>query len=131
MLWSRYGPASGSTKGVSNADRLITGGWDATLATGQPEFPPDLNEEIDQAFRNVDICLRDAGGKGWSQVFRVTTYLLDIPSSHDRIVENYRKWMPQHCPIWTEIGVRQLGAPGMRIEIEVVAFEPHGAVGSK
>ena len=101
-----------------------TGGWDPDLKTGAPEFPKDLNEEIDQAFKNVDLCLRDAGGKGWSQVFRVMTYLLDIPASHDRIVENYRKWMPDHCPIWTELGVKELGAPDMRIEIEVVAYDP-------
>lgn len=100
------------------------GGWDPAVPNGWPEFPTDLNEEIDQAFRNVELALRDAGGKGWSQVFRVNTYAVDLDACADRIVENYRKWMPDHQPIWTELGVRRLGDPKMRIEIEVVAHDP-------
>lgn len=40
---------------------------------------------------------------------------------------NFEKWMPNHAPIWTEIGVKRLGAPDMRVEIEVVAYDPEGA----
>ena len=40
------------------------------------------------------------------------------------MTENFRKYMPDHRPIWTEIGVKQLGAPGMRVEVEVVAHDP-------
>lgn len=72
----------------------------------------------------MDRCLRDAGGKGWSQVFRINTYSVDIEAAHPFIVENYRKWLPDHMPIWTSIGVKQLGAPGMNIEVEVVAYDP-------
>ena len=60
------------------------------------------------------------------QVFRVNSYhttdlsveLLGI------MTDEFRKWMPDHLPIWTEVGVRQLGAPNMRIEIEVSAYDP-------
>jgi len=37
-------------------------------------YPSTFEPEIQQAFANVDLCLRDAGGKGWSQVFRVNSY---------------------------------------------------------
>lgn len=40
---------------------------------------------------------------------------------------NFRKYMPDHQPIWTEIGVQKLGADGMNVEIEVVAYDPEGA----
>jgi enamine deaminase RidA (YjgF/YER057c/UK114 family) len=105
------------------------GGWNAkqeevNLASFIPE---DLLEEIDQAFENVDYNLRHAGGKGWSQVYRVVTYSTDIRPQHDRIVENLRKWMPDHRAVWTEIGVKQLGADSMHFEIEVEAFDEEGA----
>jgi enamine deaminase RidA (YjgF/YER057c/UK114 family) len=103
-------------------------GWDPSQ-----EFDPDtiikadLMEEIDQAFANVDYNLKHAGGKGWSQVFRVTTYSTDIPPQHDRIVENLRKWMPDHTAVWTEVGVKQLGLAAMHFEIEVEAYDEEGA----
>lgn len=99
------------------------GGWDEDDATS---FPKDLKSEIDQAFANVDRNLRDAGGRGWSQVFRVNSYhTYDLtPEVTVFMTENLRRWMPDHKPIWTEIGVRQLGLPGMNVEIEVVAYDP-------
>ena len=51
----------------------------------------------------------------------------NIPESHAAVVRNYRKWMPNHQPIWTEAGVTKLGEPSMRFEIEVVAYDPEGA----
>jgi Endoribonuclease L-PSP len=105
------------------------GGWDCR----QKEFSlttlikNDLLEEIDQAFENVDYNLKHAGSKGWSQVYRVVTYSTDIGPQHDRIVENFRKWMPNHCPVWTEIGVKQLGSNLMNFEIDVEAYDEEGA----
>lgn len=43
---------------------ILSGGWDPK--TG--EINTEINAQIDQAFKNVDLNLRDAGGKGWSQV---------------------------------------------------------------
>jgi enamine deaminase RidA (YjgF/YER057c/UK114 family) len=72
--------------------------------------------------------LKDAGGKGWTQVFRVTSYHTDLtPEVTAIMTANFRKYMPDHQPIWTEIGVQKLGADGMNVEIEVVAYDPEGA----
>ncbi|KAK6954028.1 hypothetical protein Daesc_003990 [Daldinia eschscholtzii] len=99
------------------------GGWDR----GKLAIKENLQEEIDQAFDNIEHALKHAGGKGWSQVYRVVTYATDIKSTHDRIVENFRKFMPDHHPVWTEIGVKQLGVEEMHIEIEIQAYDPEGA----
>lgn len=88
-------------------------------------------EEVDQAFDNVDHALKHAGGKGWSQVYRVITYCTDIKAVHARIVENFRKWMPDHQPTWTTIGVRELGLDTMHIEVEVQAYDEEGAAESR
>lgn len=112
---------------------MMSGGWDCkqqehtldTLIYG------DLFEEIDRAFENCDVNLKHAGGKGWSQVFKVVTYSTDIPSQHERIVHNLKKWMPDHHPIWTELGVNQLGSDRMHFEIDVEAFDEEGAAAAR
>lgn len=88
----------------------------------------DLLEEIDQAFSNVELALKDAGVKdGWKAVFRVNSYHAGFEGDQERVmgkmVENFGKYMPGHAPIWTCVGVTALGLPEMRIEIEVVAFD--------
>ncbi len=89
----------------------------------------DLAQEIDQAFSNVDLTLRDAGGKGWSQVYRVNIYTVDIMTEEGMtsMIRNLREWLPDHQPILTCVGVKELALEGMRIEIEVVAHDPEGA----
>ncbi|KFA49093.1 hypothetical protein S40293_07080 [Stachybotrys chartarum IBT 40293] len=110
---------------VRVGDRLeasgqVTGGW---IPSGDSiDFPKDLKEEVEQAFRNVDTALKHAGGKGWSQVFRVNSYHTDLtPELTSYMSDAYRRWMPDHKPIWTQIGVARLGAPNMNVEIEVSA----------
>ncbi|KAK2039276.1 hypothetical protein LZ31DRAFT_476978, partial [Colletotrichum somersetense] len=100
------------------------GGWDPK--TG--DVTGDLLQEIDQAFENVDLTLKDAGGEGWSQVFRIRLYAVDeawTPEGIGRMVDNIKKWAPNHAPILTGVGVTKLGQPGMRIEVEVAAYDPH------
>ncbi|KAL8916607.1 MAG: hypothetical protein Q9208_008420 [Pyrenodesmia sp. 3 TL-2023] len=95
------------------------GGWNPTSG----EIKKDLHEEIDQAFENVDYNLKNAGGKGWSQVFRVNTYHTDMSDEAlDHMVKNLRKWMPDHQPVLTVVGVAKLGREDMRIEVEVSAY---------
>jgi hypothetical protein len=38
------------------------------------------------------------------------------------MVAQFRKWMPDRAPIWTETGVTVLGLPKMRVEIRVTAI---------
>ncbi|KAK5789656.1 hypothetical protein VI817_008779 [Penicillium citrinum] len=98
-----------------------TGGWDPKTGV----FFKEINEQIDQAFANVDLNLKDAGGKGWEQVFRVNSYHVPINNEAlDAMVRNFKRWMPNHQPIWTCVGVTRLGEDDMRVEIEVVAHDP-------
>ncbi|KAF7171359.1 hypothetical protein CNMCM5623_003755 [Aspergillus felis] len=74
------------------------GGWDPS--TGN--IPREINAQIDQAFANVDMNLRNAGGEGWSQVYRVNSYHVPINNEAlDAMVRNFHKWVPGHEPIWT------------------------------
>lgn len=98
------------------------GGWRDEIA-----FPEDLTEEIVQAFDNVGTILGEAGA-GWADVIAVDSF--HVPTAVDEIggdhtaamVAELRRRMPGHRPIWTQIGVAALGAPGMRVEIRVSAI---------
>jgi enamine deaminase RidA (YjgF/YER057c/UK114 family) len=118
---------------LSRTQPLITpltttpGGWDPMTS----QIPSDFDDEIDQAFANVEYALKHAGGQGWSQVYKIRLYLTDLgEASVMAAVRNLKKWLPGHRPILTCIGVSQLGLPGMRVEIEVVAHDVQGAEGA-
>ncbi|KAE8339612.1 hypothetical protein BDV24DRAFT_152588 [Aspergillus arachidicola] len=97
------------------------GGWNP--ATG--EIHREVNAQIDQAFANVDMNLRHAGGKGWEQVFRVNSYHTPLDDEAlEAMVRNLKRYVPNHEPIWTVLGVSHLAEEDMRVEIEVVAHDP-------
>jgi enamine deaminase RidA (YjgF/YER057c/UK114 family) len=101
------------------------GGWDDAF-----RFPESLEDEIVRAFDNVERTLATAGAT-WRDVVGVNSY--HIPSAddcigddHNRVmVEQFRRRMGDRAPIWTQVGVSALGAPGMRVEIRVTALVGH------
>lgn len=98
------------------------GGWDTTLAV-----PDDLDAEIVRAFDNVETILGEAGAT-WGDVVAVDSFHVSatdeaIDEAHTApMVAQLRARMPDHRPIWTQIGVHTLGAPRMRVEIRVTAL---------
>ena len=102
------------------------GGWDDDW-----NFPESLEDEIVQAFENLERTLTQAGA-AWSDVIAVDSYHIaasadSIGDDHNRVmVEQFRRRMGDRSPIWTELGVATLGAPKMRVEIRVTAILGHG-----
>ena len=94
------------------------GGWNDDL-----EIPDRVDEEIAAAFRNVDLILTAAGAH-WPHVVHVNTYHVGgfPPVVNETIVLLYRQYMPDHAPIWTQVGVEALGLPAMRFEMRVTAI---------
>ncbi|KAH7013093.1 putative L-PSP endoribonuclease family protein [Ilyonectria destructans] len=119
----------GYSQAVRVGDRIeicISGGWDPNSAP--PVLPTDLKAQIDQAFCNIDHTLKNAGGRGISQVFRINSYHPNLSQETLGFMkENLEKWFPDHRPIWTAVGVEKLALPEMLIEIEAVAYAPQGA----
>ena len=94
------------------------GGWDPLTSV----IPTSLPEEVEQAFSNVDFNIRHAGGKGWEQVYSVRLYVTEMSEEMlGACVGALKKWCPEHQPILTCVGVKDLALPGMRVEVEVVA----------
>ncbi|KAI1846888.1 hypothetical protein JX265_004858 [Neoarthrinium moseri] len=94
------------------------GGWDPNSG----EISGNLTAEVDQALANVDLALKQAGSKGWPEVYKITMFY-----TTDEVLGVWqplaKKWFPDHRPILTAIGVRALGLPAMHVEIEAVAVE--------
>ncbi|MCC0806221.1 hypothetical protein FPV16_08345 [Methylobacterium sp. W2] len=109
------------SQAVRIGDRVETsgqGGWDDEL-----RIPPSLEDEIAQAFRNVERTLETAGAS-WSDVVHVNSYHVGgfPPQVNETMAMLYRRYMPDHAPIWTQLAVAALGLPDMRIEIRVTAI---------
>ncbi|KAI0466864.1 putative L-PSP endoribonuclease family protein [Xylaria cf. heliscus] len=127
------GVESAKTYSYSQAARI----GDTIQVSGQGGWNPngplsscsrDLPTQIDKAFENVELALKTAGGKGWSQVYSVKSYHVPLNNEALEIVSrNFRKWCPDHQPLWTAVGVQRLADDDMRIEIEVQAYDPEGA----
>ncbi|KAH6867252.1 Endoribonuclease L-PSP/chorismate mutase-like protein [Thelonectria olida] len=94
------------------------GGWDPDGNIDDK----DVRAHIDHAFKNVEKNLRNAGARGWPDVYYVKSYHTSLSGDFDLMVEQFKKWMPDHQPTWTCVGVSELGIPGMIIEIEVEAY---------
>ncbi|EWZ80791.1 hypothetical protein NW765_014959 [Fusarium oxysporum] len=52
------------SQAVRVGDKIECTGQGTRMEPGTREFYMEINAEIDQAFRNVELNLRDAGGKG-------------------------------------------------------------------
>ncbi|MGB6013944.1 MAG: Rid family hydrolase [Nodosilinea sp.] len=89
------------------------------------QIPEPLADEIAQAFRNIERTLA-AAGASWQHVVHVNSYHAGglPPEVNEVMVTLYRHYMPNHAPIWTQVGVAALGLPTMRNEIRVTAIVP-------
>jgi enamine deaminase RidA (YjgF/YER057c/UK114 family) len=98
------------------------GGWNDDW-----EFPDSIEEEIYQAFKNVERTLKIAGAS-WKDVITVNSY--HVPTAADCIgdeqltamTDQFRKYMGERAPVWTCVGVPALGDPKMRVEISATAI---------
>lgn len=107
------------SQAVKVGDRLEIsgqGGWNDDW-----EFPTSVEDEIAQAFRNVERTLAVAGA-GWVHVIQVNSYHVGLNEQTIRVMTGQlRHYMPDHAPIWTCLGVAALADPKMRVEIRVTA----------
>ncbi|PVH80447.1 YjgF-like protein [Cadophora sp. DSE1049] len=98
------------------------GGWDRQT----DKIERETNAQIEQAFENVEYTLKSAGARGWEDVYFVRSYHLPLnDEALEAMIRGFRKYLPNHQPCWTAIGVARLGFDDMRVEIEVKAHVPH------
>ena len=110
----------GYSQAVKIGNRVETSGQGGWTDTG--EYPAALDDEIAQAFDNLEHVLHMAGAK-WDHVISVNSYHMPLNTDvYAMMIEQFRLRMPSHAPIWTCTSVPSFGNPGMRVEIRVVAI---------
>ena len=106
------------------------GGWHPTSGAIEPASSPEaLARQVEQAFANVDAVLKDAGSKGgWGDVYLVRLFLVGLEEEGlmDGCVRALEKWCPSHSPVLTAVEVKGLALEGMRVEVEVEAWDGEG-----
>ncbi|EIE86173.1 hypothetical protein G6F46_011483 [Rhizopus delemar] len=101
------------------------GGW-GDLTNGYSFQYKSLEEEIEQAFKNVEHVLSTVGAS-WKDVYSVTSYHTNFAETSERILAKFsalfRQYIGERAPLWTSIGVTSLAIKGMNVEIVVSAIK--------
>ncbi|KAG1138437.1 hypothetical protein G6F37_013326 [Rhizopus arrhizus] len=101
------------------------GGW-GDLTNGYSFQYKSLEEEIEQAFKNVEHVLSTVGAS-WKDVYSVTSYHVNFSETSDRVLSIiaalFKKYIGERAPLWTSIGVTSLAIKEMNVEIVVSAIK--------
>ncbi|CAO3646831.1 unnamed protein product [Cunninghamella echinulata] len=95
------------------------GGWDKDLKFTYSS----REEEIINAFENVQYVLNSVGSS-WDEVCSVTSYHVPLDSEVTSLFPKlFKKYIGNREPIWTCVGVSELGEKEMHVEIVVTAIK--------
>ena len=115
---NRYSPA------VRSNGFLFVSGQVGSRPDGTPE--PDLNDQVRQAFANLNAILQ-AAGCSFDDVVDVTVFMIDPQEKFEQIRQTFSEcWGEAPHPTLTGIGVTWLY--GYQFEIKVIAKLPEAAV---
>lgn len=78
----------------------------------------DVESQARKAFENLGVLL-DAVGKDYSDIAKVTSYVVDIRENRDGYAKVYREFVEQPYPCHTMLGVEALAFPEYLCEVEV------------
>jgi enamine deaminase RidA (YjgF/YER057c/UK114 family) len=80
----------------------------------------DLEKQIEVAFKNIGIVLHEAGAD-FSNIVDMTTFHVGLQRQMETFMKVKEKFLGDAAPCWTAVGVQELGAPGLLVEIKAVA----------
>jgi 2-iminobutanoate/2-iminopropanoate deaminase len=115
-------PISHYTDAVKAGGLLFASGIVPVDADGKLVGEGDVVEQTRQVFRNMELVLR-AGGCGFADVVKVTTFLLDV-NDRAKINPVRQEVFGEARPASTLVEVSALAVPGALLEIEAVAAIP-------
>ncbi|KAI5460523.1 Endoribonuclease L-PSP/chorismate mutase-like protein [Mariannaea sp. PMI_226] len=110
----------------ANTATVITSGHIGADKSGQ--VPSDVEEQLELAFKNVEISLKHAGvSEGWNAVYHMTTYhmaeLMQEPNNRSVFFRVRNKYIGENMPAWTGITVPRLYG-GALLEMTIYATAP-------
>ena len=113
-------PIGPYSPGVVFERLVIVSGQGATdPATGEVAGP-DVESQTRQVFRNMQAIL-EAGGSDLSRVLRCGVFLVDL-RDFEKMNRVYAEVFGEHRPARTTVQVASLPDPGLRVEIDAIAY---------
>jgi len=105
---------------VTGTGKLIfIAGQLARDAGGAIVGPGDMRAQLEQTFKNLDLCLKAAGAT-WADVVKTNTYVTDYEA-----FSKHREVRMRHfgiaTPTSTTIQISRLAQPEAMVEIEMIA----------
>ncbi len=82
----------------------------------------DVESQTEQVFKNIASIL-EAAGSSLSHVLRCGVFLIDI-GEFSRMNAVYARVFGENRPARTTVQVAALPAPGLRVEIDAIAYVP-------
>ncbi len=104
-------------------DRLvIVSGQGATDPSTGQLAGPDVESQTRQVFRNMEAIL-EAAGTDLAHVLRCGVFLVDM-RDFEAMNAVYARVFGDHRPARTTVQVASLPDPGLRVEIDAIAYRP-------
>ncbi|MDZ7778719.1 MAG: Rid family detoxifying hydrolase [Gemmatimonadota bacterium] len=100
---------------------MVSGQGATDPATGELAGP-DVETQTEQVFRNIESILV-AAGTDLSRVLRCGVFLVDL-RDFEAMNAVYARWFGHHKPARTTVQVASLPDPGLRVEIDAIAYRP-------
>jgi 2-iminobutanoate/2-iminopropanoate deaminase len=82
----------------------------------------DVESQTEQVFRNIERILK-AAGTDLARVLRCGVFLVDL-RDFEKMNAVYQRVFGEHRPARTTVQVAALPDPGLRVEIDAVAYLP-------
>lgn len=82
----------------------------------------DVESQTEQVFRNMEAILK-AAGTDLSRVLRCGVFLVDL-RDFEQMNGVYARVFGDHRPARTTVQVASLPDPGLRVEIDAIAYRP-------
>ncbi len=101
------------------AKTVYIAGQLARDAEGTIVGPGDMRAQLEQTFKNLDLCLKAAGAT-WADVVKTNTFVTDF-DEFQKCGDVRMRYLGVATPTSTTVGVTRLAGPDFMVEIELVA----------
>jgi len=115
-------PAGPYSPGVIYENLLFVSGQGAVDPASGQLVGDDVESQTEQVLKNIAAIL-EAAGSGLQHVLRCGVFLTDI-AEFPRMNAVYQRMFGENRPARTTVQVSALPRPGLRVEIDAVAYKP-------
>lgn len=112
-------PPRGYAHAVKTGNTIYVAGQVAWAADGKIVGEGDVAAQAEFIYQNIGVILR-AAGADYTDVVKMNSYVVDA-ADIVKLREIRRKYFGGHVAASTAVGVTGLAAPGLLLEVEVIA----------